>query len=167
MPTQGRPTLPDQIDVAVIGAGFAGMYLLKLLRDAGFSAVAIEKGAGVGGTWYWNRYPGARCDIESVQYAHGYLSDLQDDWDWSERYATQGELLTYANEIADRLDARGAGADDRDPLAGEIDARVRPGAGLVDRLAECVPPGKVDRVGHRQAAGGHDEEVRPRRLAGV
>ena len=94
------------MDVVIVGAGFSGLYLLKLLREAGFSAVALEAGDGVGGTWYWNRYPGARCDIESVQYAHSYLPDLQQDWDWSERYATQPELLRYANEVADRLDAR-------------------------------------------------------------
>ena len=106
MTQKGRKSVPDSVDVVIVGAGFSGLYLLKLLREAGFSAVALEAGDGVGGTWYWNRYPGARCDIESVQYAHSYLPDLQQDWDWSERYATQPELLRYANEVADRLDAR-------------------------------------------------------------
>jgi len=104
---QGRAEAPARVDVAIVGAGFSGMYLLKLMRDAGFSAVALERGRGVGGTWYWNRYPGARCDIESVQYSHKYLPDLERDWDWSERYAPQPEILRYAEEIADRLDIRG------------------------------------------------------------
>ena len=103
---QGRRDVPDRVDVAIVGAGFAGMYLLKLLREAGLSAIALEQGGGVGGTWYWNRYPGARCDVESVQYSHKYLPDLEQDWDWSERYATQPEILAYANEIADRTGVR-------------------------------------------------------------
>ncbi|MEM1300824.1 MAG: NAD(P)/FAD-dependent oxidoreductase, partial [Pseudomonadota bacterium] len=106
MAEQGRATVPERVDVVVVGAGFAGMYLLKLLREAGLTAVSLEKGMGVGGTWYWNRYPGARCDVESVQYSHKYLPDLERDWDWSERYAPQPEILAYANEIADRLDVR-------------------------------------------------------------
>jgi cyclohexanone monooxygenase len=96
--------LPQNADVIVVGAGFAGMYLLKLMRDNGFKAICLEQGKGVGGTWYWNRYPGARCDVESMQYSHKYLPDLEQDWDWSERYASQPEILAYANEIADRLD---------------------------------------------------------------
>lgn len=103
--TQGRST-PDQVDVIIVGAGFAGMYLLKLMRENGFDAVALEQGSGVGGTWYWNRYPGARCDVESMQYSHQYLPELEQEWDWSERYASQPEILAYANEIADRLDIR-------------------------------------------------------------
>ena len=106
MTEQGRGQVPDKTDVVIVGAGFAGMYLLKLMREQGFDAVALEQGTGVGGTWYWNRYPGARCDVESVQYSHKYLPDLEQDWDWSERYAPQPEILAYANEIADRLDIR-------------------------------------------------------------
>ena len=102
----GRKLVPEYVDVVVVGAGFAGMYLLKLMRDNGFEVVALEQGGGVGGTWYWNRYPGARCDVESMQYSHQYLPELQQEWDWSERYATQPEILAYANEIADRLDIR-------------------------------------------------------------
>lgn len=93
-------------DVVIVGAGFSGMYLWKLLREAGLSSVILEAGHGVGGTWYWNRYPGARCDVPSVQYAHSYLPVLEQGWDWTERYAAQPELLTYANEIADRLGLR-------------------------------------------------------------
>ncbi|KMW56072.1 Cyclohexanone monooxygenase [Candidatus Rhodobacter oscarellae] len=101
-----RRELPGRVDVAVVGAGFSGMYLVKLMREAGFSVAVIEAADDVGGTWWWNRYPGARCDIESVQYAHSYLPELEQDWDWSERYATQPEILAYAGEIADRLDLR-------------------------------------------------------------
>lgn len=106
MTEQGRQTVPEAVDVVIVGAGFAGMYLLKLMRDHGFSAVALEQGGGVGGTWYWNRYPGARCDVESVQYSHKYLPELEQDWNWSERYAPQPEILAYANEIADRTGVR-------------------------------------------------------------
>lgn len=102
----GRSSVPKTADVVVVGAGFAGMYLLHLLRNQGVDAVVLEQGSGVGGTWYWNRYPGARCDVESVQYSHKYLPELEQDWDWSERYAPQPEILAYANEIADRLDLR-------------------------------------------------------------
>ena len=104
---QGRAAVPGRADVVIVGAGFAGMYLLHLMRGRGLDAVALEAGSGVGGTWYWNRYPGARCDIESVQYSHKFLPELQQEWDWSERYAPQPEILDYANHIADRLDLRG------------------------------------------------------------
>ena len=93
-------------DVAIVGAGFAGMYMLHRLRQLGLSAIVLEAGGGVGGTWYWNRYPGARCDIESVQYSYQFSPELQQDWDWSERYATQPEILRYANHVADRFDLR-------------------------------------------------------------
>jgi cyclohexanone monooxygenase len=99
-------TLPAQIDVAVVGAGFAGMYMLHRLRGLGLSAVVFEAGDDVGGTWYWNRYPGARCDVESMQYSYSFSDALQQDWKWSERYAAQPEILRYANHVADRLDLR-------------------------------------------------------------
>lgn len=100
----GHAALPATVDVVVVGAGFSGMYLITLMRDAGLSVVVLEQGSGVGGTWYWNRYPGARCDVESVQYSHKYLPDLEQEWNWSERYAAQPEILAYAQEIADRQD---------------------------------------------------------------
>ena len=103
---QGRAEVPSRVEVVIVGAGFAGMYLLKLMRDAGIEAVSLEAGKGVGGTWYWNRYPGARVDIESMQYSMQFDKDLQQEWDWSERYAPQPELLKYANHIADRHDLR-------------------------------------------------------------
>ena len=97
----------EAYDVVVVGAGFAGMYMLHRLRGLGFSARVYEQGGGVGGTWYWNRYPGARCDVESMQYSYSFSDELQQEWDWSERYAPQPEILKYANHVADRFDLRG------------------------------------------------------------
>ncbi len=100
-------TSPDApLDAIIIGAGFAGMYMLHRLRGAGFRAHVVEAGDGVGGTWYWNRYPGARCDVESMQYSYSFDDDIQQEWRWSERFATQPEILRYANFVADRLDLR-------------------------------------------------------------
>jgi cation diffusion facilitator CzcD-associated flavoprotein CzcO len=93
-------------DVVIVGAGFAGMYMLHRARGIGLSARVFETGDGVGGTWYWNRYPGARCDVESMEYSYQFSDELQQEWDWSERYATQPEILTYANHVADRFDLR-------------------------------------------------------------
>ncbi|MBN9515770.1 MAG: NAD(P)/FAD-dependent oxidoreductase [Alphaproteobacteria bacterium] len=93
-------------DAVIIGAGFGGMYMLHRLRQKGFTARVFEAGKGVGGTWYWNRYPGARCDVESVQYSYQFSPELEQEWEWSERYATQPEILRYANHVADRFDLR-------------------------------------------------------------
>jgi cyclohexanone monooxygenase len=94
-------------DVVVVGAGFAGMYMLHKLRGLGLSARVYEQGGDVGGTWYWNRYPGARCDVESMQYSYSFSNELQQEWEWSERYAPQPEILKYANHVADRFNLRG------------------------------------------------------------
>jgi cation diffusion facilitator CzcD-associated flavoprotein CzcO len=94
------------LDAVIVGAGFAGMYMLYRLRELGFRARVFEAGSGVGGTWYWNRYPGARCDVESVQYSYQFDAALQQEWEWSERYAAQPEILRYANHVADRFDLR-------------------------------------------------------------
>src|SRR5688572_20409795 len=91
-------------DAVVIGAGFAGLYALYRLRSMGLTVRVLEEAPGVGGTWYWNRYPGARCDTESLQYSYQFSEALQQDWDWSERYATQPEILRYLNHVADRFD---------------------------------------------------------------
>jgi cation diffusion facilitator CzcD-associated flavoprotein CzcO len=96
---------PD-MDAIVVGAGFAGLYSLYKLREAGFSARAFEAGGDVGGTWYWNRYPGARCDIESMFYSYQFDEELQQEWEWTERYSPQPEILAYANHVADRYDLR-------------------------------------------------------------
>src|SRR3954453_2504543 len=95
--TPPRPERPAEVDAmfdaVVVGAGFAGMYMLHRLRGLGFSARVFEAGSGVGGTWYWNRYPGARCDVESMQYSFSFSEGLDQQWDWSEKYAPQAEIL--------------------------------------------------------------------------
>jgi cation diffusion facilitator CzcD-associated flavoprotein CzcO len=90
----------------VVGAGFGGMYMLHRLRQFGFRTRVFEVGSDVGGTWYWNRYPGARCDVESVEYSYSFDDDLQQEWEWTERFAAQPEILTYAKHVADRFDLR-------------------------------------------------------------
>jgi len=95
-----------EVDVVVVGAGFAGLYMLHKLRQQGLAVQVFEAGDGVGGTWYWNRYPGARCDIESMEYSYGFDEELQQEWEWTERYAPQPEILSYANHVADRFDLR-------------------------------------------------------------
>jgi cation diffusion facilitator CzcD-associated flavoprotein CzcO/acetyl esterase/lipase len=95
-----------QVDVVVVGAGFAGLYLVHRLRGAGFSVRAFETASDVGGTWYWNRYPGARCDIPTTDYTFGFDPELEQEWTWSEKYATQPEILRYLQFVADRYDLR-------------------------------------------------------------
>ena len=96
----------DIFDVVVVGAGFAGLYMLYRLRSLGFSVRVYEAGSGVGGTWFWNRYPGARCDVESMEYSYSFSDELQKEWEWTERYAPQHEILKYLNHVADRFDLR-------------------------------------------------------------
>ncbi len=104
---KGIDGMPDKyFDALIVGAGFAGLYMLHRLRELGLSVRVVEAGGGVGGTWYWNRYPGARCDVESMQYSYQFSDDLQQEWDWTERYAAQPEILRYANHVADRFDLR-------------------------------------------------------------
>jgi cation diffusion facilitator CzcD-associated flavoprotein CzcO len=103
---QGNGSSTRSLDVVIVGAGFAGMYMLYKLRNLGFSAKVIERADGVGGTWYWNRYPGARCDVESLNYSFSFDKDLEQEWTWSERYSPQPEILKYANHVADRFDLR-------------------------------------------------------------
>jgi cyclohexanone monooxygenase len=102
----GKSQAAEAYDAVVVGAGFAGMYMLHRLRGIGLSVRVYEQGSGVGGTWYWNRYPGARCDVESMQYSYSFSDELQQEWDWSERYAPQPEILRYANHVADRFSLR-------------------------------------------------------------
>jgi cyclohexanone monooxygenase len=93
-------------DVLVVGAGFSGLYLLHLLRGMGLSVRVIEAGDGVGGTWFWNRYPGARCDVESMSYCYSFDPQLQREWQWTEKYPSQPEILRYLDHVADRYDLR-------------------------------------------------------------
>jgi cyclohexanone monooxygenase len=104
---ENSPTLPgDRFDAIIVGAGFTGLYMLHVLRQKGFTARLIDAASDVGGTWYWNRYPGARCDIESMQYSYQFDEELQQEWVWKERYASQPEILSYIQHVADRYDLR-------------------------------------------------------------
>jgi cation diffusion facilitator CzcD-associated flavoprotein CzcO len=98
--------MSGDVDAVVVGAGFAGLYALFRLRRDGLRVRLFEAADGVGGVWYWNRYPGARCDVESVDYSYSFDDQLQQEWDWSEKYATQPEILRYLNHVADRYDLR-------------------------------------------------------------
>ena len=102
-----RAPLASKYDAVIVGAGFAGLYRLPRLRAFGLTARIVERGSGVGRTWYWNRYPGARCDVVSMEYSYQFSAELQQDWVWSERYATQPEILRYVNHVADRYALRG------------------------------------------------------------
>jgi cyclohexanone monooxygenase len=99
-------TAEQLFDVVVIGAGPAGMYAIYKLRRLGFTVHGIERGSDVGGTWYWNRYPGARCDADSIYYSFGFSDELQQEWTWTQRFAPQAEILAYLNHVADRFDLR-------------------------------------------------------------
>jgi len=96
----------SQFDVVVVGGGLGGLYALYRLRGLGLAVRVFEAGSGVGGTWFWNRYPGARCDVESMEYSYSFSNALQQDWVWPERYGTQPEILRYINHVADRFDLR-------------------------------------------------------------
>ena len=97
---------PPSFDVAVIGAGFAGLHMLQRLRGMGYSVRVYEAAADVGGVWYWNRYPGARCDVESLQYSYSFSPELEQEWTWNEKYAAQPEILRYIQHVAERFDLR-------------------------------------------------------------
>ncbi len=96
----------SSVDAVIVGAGFSGLYLLHRFRKLGISTRVFERGGDVGGTWYWNRYPGARCDVESMQYSYSFDEDLQQEWQWSEKFSPQPQILAYANHVADRFDLR-------------------------------------------------------------
>ena len=121
----GTTPRPDNVDVVVVGAGFAGLYMLHRLRQLGFSIRVLEAADDVGGTWYWNRYPGARCDIVTTDYTYSFDPELEKAWTWSEKYATQPEILRYARFVTERYDLR------RD-----IDFRTRVAAARWDSAAE-------------------------------
>ena len=103
---QAHPTPATDVDVVIVGAGFAGLYLLHRARGLGLSARVFEAGGDVGGTWYWNRYPGARCDVESMQYSYAFSDTLQQQWSWPELFSAQPDILRYARHVADSLDLR-------------------------------------------------------------
>ncbi|MFT4066517.1 flavin-containing monooxygenase [Paraburkholderia sp.] len=94
------------LDAVIIGAGFGGVYALYKLRNLGLNVCALEAGVGIGGTWFWNRYPAARCDVESLQYSYSFSPELQEEWKWPERYSAQPDLLAYINHVVDRFELR-------------------------------------------------------------
>ncbi|MFH8572691.1 flavin-containing monooxygenase [Streptomyces sp. NPDC017993] len=100
------PSAARPVDAVVVGAGLSGLYQLHRLRELGLTTVVFEAGEDVGGTWYWNRYPGARCDVESMSYSYSFSPELDQEWEWSERYASQPEILRYIHHVADRFDLR-------------------------------------------------------------
>src|SRR5438046_893239 len=95
-------SVPEQFDAVVVGAGFSGLYMLCRLRQLGLSVKVFDAADDVGGTWYWNRYPGARCDVPTTDYTFSFDPELEKEWTWSEKYATQPEILDYLRFVADR-----------------------------------------------------------------
>lgn len=106
MPDRSHESTTNHPDAVVVGAGFAGLYMLHRLRETGLRTTVLETGGGIGGTWFWNRYPGARCDIESLDYSYSFSPELEQEWDWSERYPSQPEILRYLEHVADKFDLR-------------------------------------------------------------
>ncbi len=108
---QGQGTMARggvrRLDALVVGQGFGGMYMLHRARGMDMDVLAIEAGDDVGGTWYWNRYPGARCDVMSIDYSYSFSDDIQQAWTWTEQFAAQPEIWAYAKWVADSLDLRG------------------------------------------------------------
>ncbi len=96
----------NDFDAIVVGAGFGGMYMVHVLGKLGLNVRGYERGGDVGGTWYWNRYPGCQCDVESMEYSYQFSEDLQQEWEWTNRYASQEEILDYAAHVADRFNLR-------------------------------------------------------------
>jgi cyclohexanone monooxygenase len=113
-------------DVIAVGAGVSGLYLLHQLREAGLSVLVVDQASGIGGTWFWNRYPGARCDIESMTYSYSWSHELEQEWVWSERYASQPEILRYLEHVAERFD-----------LHRDIRLGTRVAAAAFDEAADC------------------------------
>ena len=140
-----------EFDVVVVGAGFAGMYTLHRLRKLGLSARVVEAGDGVGGTWYWNRYPGARCDIESMQYSYQFDAALAQEWNWSEKYSPQPEILSYAEHVAERFE-----------LKSDIDfnARINQATFNDESATWRLESGALRHIRHRMSVGAELAEGR-------
>jgi len=155
-----KNSAPPKVDVVIVGAGFSGLYLLHRLRRLGFSTRVFEAGTDVGGTWYWNRYPGARCDVESMQYSYSFSEDLQQEWGWSEKFSAQPEILEYAGHVADRFDLRRDIEFETTVNSAHFDAAQTPEfMGLADYKGETYHTGnwpheRVDFTGKRIAVIG-------------
>lgn len=136
-------TLETDADVIVIGAGFAGLYAVHRAASAGLSVIGLEAAPDVGGTWYWNRYPGARCDVESVDYSYAFDDELQRSWTWSERFAAQPEILAYLRHVAERFDLRRHYRFEVDVVGAEFErgqwhVRARTGDTYVAQFLVCA-----------------------------
>ncbi|MFD4259212.1 flavin-containing monooxygenase [Streptomyces sp. NPDC058534] len=134
---------PEYVDVVVVGAGVTGLYAVHRLRGLGYTVRGFERGDDVGGVWYWNRYPGARCDVESVDYSYSFDESLQQEWDWSEKYATQPEIMRYLRHVADRSDIRRSYTFSTSVTSAELDEEtlrwtVRTDGGEVLSARFCV-----------------------------
>ncbi|NJL35053.1 MAG: NAD(P)/FAD-dependent oxidoreductase, partial [Chloroflexaceae bacterium] len=125
-PVHSSTATTHTYDAIIVGAGFAGLYMLYRLRQLGLSSRVLEAGDGIGGTWYWNRYPGARCDVESMEYSYSFSQKLQEEWQWSERYAGQPEILRYIHHVADRFE-----------LWSDIQLSTRVASATFDEAAGC------------------------------
>ncbi|MFF3756166.1 flavin-containing monooxygenase [Streptomyces sp. NPDC002185] len=139
----GAVGVVDVVDVVVVGAGVTGLYAVHRLRGLGLAVRGFERGEDVGGVWYWNRYPGARCDVESVDYSYSFDEELQQEWDWSEKYATQPEIVRYLRHVADRFDLRRSYSFGTSVTSAELDEEtlrwtVRTDAGEVVSARFCV-----------------------------
>ncbi|MFB6840030.1 flavin-containing monooxygenase [Streptomyces sp. NPDC056361] len=136
-------SITEYVDVVVVGAGVTGLYAVHRLRGLGLRVRGFERGDDVGGVWYWNRYPGARCDVESVDYSYSFDEELQQEWDWSEKYATQPEIMGYLRHVADRFDLRRSYAFSTSVTSAELDEEtlrwtVRTDRGEVVAARFCV-----------------------------
>ena len=96
----------EELDVIIVGAGFSGLYMLYKMRKMNLKALIIERASDAGGTWFWNRYPGARCDIESIEYSYSFSDELQQEWNWSNRYSDQSEILDYINYVVKKFNLK-------------------------------------------------------------
>ncbi|NBE52587.1 flavin-containing monooxygenase [Streptomyces boluensis] len=135
--------ITESVDVVVVGAGVTGLYAVHKLRGLGYRVRGFERGADVGGVWYWNRYPGARCDVESLDYSYSFDEELQQGWDWSEKYAAQPEIMRYLDHVADRFELRRDYTFDTSVLSAELDEEalrwtVRTDGGEVVSARFCV-----------------------------
>ena len=156
-PERGDDDLAGRVDAVVVGAGFAGLYMIVRLRELGLSLQAFEVAADVGGTWFWNRYPGARCDVESLDYSYSFSEELQQEWQWTEKYATQPEILRYANHVADRFDLRRSIQFETRVVSAVFDEVGEPLGGRDGPGRSVLRP--VLHHGHRIAVGGEHAEL--------
>ena len=154
------PLLDPETDVAIVGAGFAGLYMVHRARQMGLTVWAFEAGSGVGGTWYWNRYPGARCDVESMQYSYSFSPELEQEWRWSERFAAQDEILRYAEHVADRFDLRRSISFDTRIVSASYDAQTR-------RWTLISQKGETTRARYCVLATGVLSAVHPPEIPGI